>query len=1006
MGTVVTTGFGNSALDTLVGVLDRGADPLAPALVVCPGPLAAVGVRRALGRRLGGVAGVDFVTLDRLAEDLSLGSLARVGQRAASTLELQAAVRAELKAQPGLFGSVAGHRTTEERLVRLASDVVGLPRDERARLRATAGLTGDSFRVLDGAARRLQPVRVPDHIIQLAVEAVEEMAERARGQIVIYLPEPARPYEHRLLASLAKRHECTVIIGLTGHDDIDRRHLKRLAACGIHTAGDDRPVEPVGARVLEVADPQDEVGAAVRELSAWAAAGTPLPQMALLYTATDPYATLIEEALEASGLPYSAPGHRPLAASLSGRTLRRLLRLAETGLERASLITLVSSAPIVTPSGSPAAATLWDRLSRQAGVVDGDDWVDRVSALGRHLEDDNARVAADELLAFVQDLDVRLRPAEPPTSWRGWANWAGDLLSSLLRVDGSWPALEVVAHEHLQSVLQRIGGLDGVDEQPSFEALATTIEAELDAARVPGRPAGQGLVVAPVLSAYGLGFERVVVVGLNEGTFPRTGRDDSLLPDQARVLAGGLLPPSSEATALDIRALSALVSASVSQPLLTSARGSLRSRRSNVWPRRLDHLVEQPMVVLESHHRGLADHGRPASLDDLGLRSLIRHVDRGDPVQTHRLASLDSVLEAGLRRQDDRHRGVLTSHSGLVPAGVVDPGTRLLSPTALEDYSSCPRRYLFSRVLRLGEDERPERIEEITARDRGTLVHLILERFVGEAIANDAVPEPEQPWSASAVDRLLELLGQSLDEAREQGITGGRVQTEVLRWELTNEALEFIETDNELRSSHRSRPVAVERRFGFEPDDPGRVDVGDGRQLLMRGVVDRIDLTDDGGLLVIDYKGGSATPFQKMNDDPLRGGTRLQLPLYARILADQLDRTGPRTALYWLTKHKQLKHLLLDEALENDLDGHITSALDGIGGGLFPGLPGTTVGWPRLTFENCKFCDFDRICPTDRQREWEGVQDDPALTPIDLLLGRSPEPTSVTVASRAEEPSQ
>jgi ATP-dependent helicase/nuclease subunit B len=70
----------------------------------------------------------------------------------------------------------------------------------------------------------------------------------------------------------------------------------------------------------------------------------------------------------------------------------------------------------------------------------------------------------------------------------------------------------------------------------------------------------------------------------------------------------------------------------------------------------------------------------------------------------------------------------------------------------------------------------------------------------------------------------------------------------------------------------------------------------------------------------------------------------------------------------------------------------VSAALDGISGGLFPGVPGDAVGWPRTTFENCKYCDFDRICPTDRQREWESIRADPALQPVEVLLHGEPSP--------------
>ena len=466
----------------------------------------------------------------------------------------------------------------------------------------------------------------------------------------------------------------------------------------------------------------------------------------------------------------------------------------------------------------------------------------------------------------------------------------------------------------------------------------------------------------------GISFERVVVVGMAEGIFPRTLREDSLLPDRLRAESRGLLAPTETITDLDVRALAGVLAGARQTPLLLTARGDLRSIRSRSWPRVLNGLVGT-RSGLESHRRSLADHGRPASLEDFGLRALITHVDGGDPVNTHELAHRDSVLSCNLTRTLNRRRGELNQHLGRVPAGVIDATDWLLSATALEVYASCPRRYLFERVLRLGDVERPERIDEITPPDRGTLIHAVLERFVAESLQSAVVPAPGEPWSPERRAHLLSVLYQELSSAQARGITGGRVNTLILQRRLVTEMEQFLVTDDEMRAERRSTPVRVELAFGFD-DDPTSLELPDGRVLRLRGRVDRVDATEDGGLLVIDYKGGSGRAFDGLAADPLDGGRRLQLPLYARVVAEKLGWDGPRTALYWLTRRGDLRPIELEEALESDLLRMVSAALDGISGGLFPGVPGVAVGWPRTTFENCKYCDFDRICPTDRQREW------------------------------------
>ena len=71
----------------------------------------------------------------------------------------------------------------------------------------------------------------------------------------------------------------------------------------------------------------------------------------------------------------------------------------------------------------------------------------------------------------------------------------------------------------------------------------------------------------------GLDFERITVLGLTEGTFPRTPREDSLLPDQLRAVGGGLLTEKSTVTDIDARAVALAAVSSRRPALLLTARG-------------------------------------------------------------------------------------------------------------------------------------------------------------------------------------------------------------------------------------------------------------------------------------------------------------------------------------------------------------------------------------------------------------------------------------------------
>jgi hypothetical protein len=65
----------------------------------------------------------------------------------------------------------------------------------------------------------------------------------------------------------------------------------------------------------------------------------------------------------------------------------------------------------------------------------------------------------------------------------------------------------------------------------------------------------------------------------------------------------------------------------------------------------------------------------------------------------------------------------------------------------------------------------------------------------------------------------------------------------------------------------------------------------------------------------------------------------------------------------------------------------VSTIADGIGAGVFPGVPGNVAYRPgRVTFDNCVYCDFDRLCPADRDRRWSRVQESAEVEPVIALL--------------------
>ncbi len=84
---------------------------------------------------------------------------------------------------------------------------------------------------------------------------------------------------------------------------------------------------------------------------------------------------------------------------------------------------------------------------------------------------------------------------------------------------------------------------------------------------------------------------------------------------------------------------------------------------------------------------------------------------------------------------------------------------------------------------------------------------------------------------------------------------------------------------------------------------------------------------------------------------------------------------------YWFLSDRfgfQERGYQLDEAVLDRFGHALDVIVSGIESGAFPARPGDEVPH-RNTFDNCKYCEFDPICPSDREPAWQRVRLAPGL---------------------------
>jgi ATP-dependent helicase/DNAse subunit B len=716
--------------------------------------------------------------------------------------------------------------------------------------------------------------------------------------------------------------------------------------------------------LVEAPDRAAEVRAALRWLKARLVDEGKRPaDVALLARSITPYRPFIQQTAQEFGLPVHIADGLPLRSCPAIAALLDLLRLmlpsSDTEKEPTLPRRLVLEAwrsPYFDWSASPAergeamsislqdadaldAAARWGRvigglaqweevltdLAAQSEDVTGDD-----EERGRPAEvpvGDAARELQNKFQAFVQ----RLTPPEGKHSYREFVGWLEDLLggdpeaesgrfpareepTSLQVVrqarEGSEPLAErdVAALRALKDILRGLVwaedalGVSMVD----FPAFFTELVGAVDSAtyQLPIHPEREEVLVADVLQARGVPFQAVAVLGLAEGEFPATLSEDPFLRDADRgsLREGFKMPLEPSTESAEAGYFYETVTRAAEKLLLTRPRladnGALW-QASPFWEE-VRRLVDTSPQALTSESLPLP--GAVASWPELmeslsahtGYEDVRRWVSQTRPARLTALGEAAGVLElrsAALAEGElpGVYDGDLTSLGDLFAARFSPSHT--WSASRLEAYVSCPFLFFVGSVL--GLEAREEPMEGLDARQLGNIYHRILRDVYQDPMVSDPT-SPEQ-----LLEALLRVAKRVLDQAPKR--EGFR---ETAWWEQTRMAIEghvrrSLEALAELDGEWIPRFFEIPFGLGQKPALEVHTDDD---SLRLRGIIDRVDVSAEDTVRVIDYKTAGPWGFTKR---AVAEGQRLQLPLYALAARDALGLGWPAEGFYWHVQHAE-----------------------------------------------------------------------------------------------------
>jgi ATP-dependent helicase/nuclease subunit B len=1037
------------ALAALI-VAAQDGDVLAPVDVVVPSGLAGVTLRRAAAGPKG-LANVRFASMPQLAERLCARHLALASgplRRPLVPGDRSRVVQQVLASAIGpgrLLAAAKRQRATAGLLEVVFAELDSAQVDADL---LPNGMSDRGVEVLE--LYRLYRAQVtglltPTELLDLAVESVTS-GNAPETRVVVMAGGSLNAAEKRLLAALRTAARLSAVL-LTGHAPDTADWLRSQ----FDLSGEAGAAElPNVTRLVVAPDAEEEVRIAVRTTLEYLATSSCRPErIGIAYRSVSPYARLLAEQLTVSGIPHHVPNQRTLAQTVAGRAILGLLSLHDRGFPRSDVLSWMADGPILDTGGHRVPAARWDRLSRDAGVSRGlDTWQVR---LNRYAGDQHQR--AEEVPADTSDFQARRTRYEKRSA---------DALALLAEMEelhtlagaaltaSDWPA----ASERLLAILQRVLGsrrrVDGWSvrasdelaqpvglEQGAYDTVATLLRslADTDAPVHPaavvdaltevltapvssGTTLGRGVLVGTLRSFAGADLDLLLVLGATEDALPSRQRESTVLRDVDRaLLSPELATVASRRT--DERAYWSSALASAQAVHLSYPRADTRSQRRQFpspWfleqAQRLDARVGfKPITTAQvdegdlqapwfnsypSFNASLSQATSYASSHELDVAvSLQGHVDD--------LALTDTRLARGLAAARSRARGdfnAWSGNTGLLPPPLRSSVDAHLSPSTLQIWASCPASHLFGKVLGVRDLEDRGGEDTIDPREKGTLVHGVLEALIADHLGTVQTPgiTPDTAWTAAEIAGAIALLETDAAALTERGLTGREVLWTAQLARLRRALVRVLAHDSTLRRERRSWPIAVEAAFGRKGVDPLVVELPTQGQVPFAGYIDRIDATETGALVVVDYKTGSGSyGYDKIprhtNPDPTADlvdrGRKLQLLLYG-LAARQLQGLPDAEvhSWFWFVEQGDLhRGGAVDPYQENRLKSVLDVVVGGIRGGIFPANPGKeSLRSNQRNWENCSYCAFDLVCPTTRVEQWDQQRNDSAVKPYAELV--------------------
>lgn len=566
-----------------------------------------------------------------------------------------------------------------------------------------------------------------------------------------------------------------------------------------------RNLKPV---VISASGKRDDVWTVAKEILKLAGAGYKMEEIGVVARTLEPYTDPVKKIFQENNIPFSTSAQEPVGKYPLVKMIQHILLLKREDFYRPMVIELLGSPYFTLPVRSAGETIprpdLWDILSRRLHIrANITCWLSRlkqakimsvectedINSSPSHLPPSHGTTSGNKNVFFDEEESGRHIPipasqiellhnvlsalSNDLSAIPERASWAtmSQKITHFLRSYISLPAESINTGDNTRDlmILEKIGkllhtfsGLNCLGEEVTMDQFVDTFINACRQESIPvGLGNGRGVKVLDAMSARGIPFRALFVLGLNEKMFPRAISEEPFLRDHLRrrlsEVLGNFIPEKLRGFDEERLLFSFLLNAAGERLYLIHERSDeagkpkvqshyLMDILQNI--RRISGAAEKPQEKpgYEIYvPRGIKDKlcGQEISLltpREVGIRMALDRIDPAFFMKAFGIARDAFKRSRSALDFMEAYNPCLTRYDGVV--GDMSQwwngqACRGLSPTTLETLGICPFKFFMRKILELESLEEPETAETTAAVDIGTLYHSILRDFYHTLIENN-----------------------------------------------------------------------------------------------------------------------------------------------------------------------------------------------------------------------------------------------------------------------------